>query len=75
MAKKKSTRETLGAVLRGCREDAGMTMVDMAAKCGMSQAQISRIETGNQGFRLSTLQQIARVLGVKVSDLLCEAGL
>jgi len=76
MAKKKMNhRQALGAVLRARREDAGMTMQEFAAKCNLSQAQISRIETGNQGFRLDTLLQIGRVLGANVSVLLVEAGL
>jgi DNA-binding XRE family transcriptional regulator len=74
-AGKNKTRDMLGREIRARRADAGLTMVDMATKCGLSQAQISRIETGHQGFRLETLQQIARVLGVKVSDLLRGAGL
>lgn len=76
MAKKKlNHRQALGAVLRARREDAGMTMQEFAAKCGLSQAQISRIETGNQGFRLETLMQICSVLGVSVSWVITEAGL
>jgi transcriptional regulator with XRE-family HTH domain len=76
MAKKKvNHRQALGAVLRARRVDAGMTMQDFAAKCGLSQAQISRIETGHQGFRLETLMQICRVLGMNVSVALLEAGL
>jgi transcriptional regulator with XRE-family HTH domain len=41
-----------------------MTTTDLAAKVGISQAQISRLENGQQGFRSETLVKIAKALKV-----------
>ena len=41
-----------------------MTTTELAKKVGISQAQISRLENGQQGFRSGTLVKIAKVLRV-----------
>jgi transcriptional regulator with XRE-family HTH domain len=48
--------------LRGQKD---MTTTHLAKRVGVSQAQISRLEHGKQGFRSSTLVKIAEALGVK----------
>jgi transcriptional regulator with XRE-family HTH domain len=45
----------------------GLTTVTLAKKVRLSQAQVSRLEIGLQGFRSATLIRFARVLGVPPS--------
>ena len=47
------------------RRELGMTMKELADRVGLSQAQVSRLETGKQGFRSLTLLRIAEALDVK----------
>lgn len=59
-----SNRE-IGLRMMRLRERLGLTTTELARKIGLSQAQISRLENGNQGFRNHTLIRIAEALGVK----------
>ena len=45
------------------RLDAGMSGTDVAKICGISQAEYSRIETGNRTPRPALAQTLGRVLG------------
>ena len=58
-----TSRET-GFRLTQLREAAGLTTVTLGRKVGLSQAQISRLENGKQGFRSVTLTKLAEVLMV-----------
>jgi len=57
-------KKTIGRRLRELRTRKGLTTVTLAKKVKLSQAQISRLENGLQGFRSETLRKLARVLGV-----------
>jgi len=48
----------------------GMTQVELAEKLGLSQAEISRKESGTTTVETSQLYAFAVALGVTVSDLL-----
>ncbi len=48
------TNRDIGARVKAVREDRKMTTTDLARRVGISQAQISRLENGLQGFRPST---------------------
>lgn len=52
----------IGVTVRALRTELGMTTTALAKKVGISQAQISRLELGNQGFRSGTLVKIAKAL-------------
>jgi transcriptional regulator with XRE-family HTH domain len=56
---------TIGRKISELRGRLGMTTTDLAGRVGISQAQISRLENGKQGFRSKTLSRIAEALGVK----------
>ena len=54
----------IGSTVKDLRTELGMTTTDLAKKVGISQAQISRLENGQQGFRSGTLVKIAKALKV-----------
>jgi transcriptional regulator with XRE-family HTH domain len=64
------TRE-IGNRLQNLREARGLTLAQLAEMVGLSQAQVSRLETGKQGFRSATLRRFADILRVKVTTLFC----
>jgi transcriptional regulator with XRE-family HTH domain len=57
--------KAIGKKIGALREKQGITTTELAKRVGISQAQISRLENGKQGFRSSTLTKIAKALGVK----------
>lgn len=57
--------KVIGAKIAGLRATLEMTTTELARRVGISQAQISRLENGKQGFRSGTLARIAEALGVK----------
>jgi len=60
----------IGAKVRELAQGKGATTITLAKAIGVSQAQVSRLENGLQGFRSATLLKIAIALGVKPQDLL-----
>ena len=54
----------IGATVRAIRGDKGLTTTKLADMVGISQAQISRLENGQQGFRSGTLVKIAKALKI-----------
>jgi len=79
MAKDKQTKKTgskagaakqkeirIGATVRKYRCSRKLTTTELAKKVGISQAQVSRLENGQQGFRSSVIVRIAEALGVPV---------
>jgi transcriptional regulator with XRE-family HTH domain len=64
----------IGLKITRLREAQGLTTTQLAEKVGISQAQISRLENGKQGFRSATLSKIANALGVKMSFFFQEEG-
>lgn len=59
------TNAQIGQTVRQMRTAKKMTTTQFAKKVGVSQAQVSRLELGEQGFRSGTLVRIAKVLRVK----------
>ena len=64
----------IGLKVSKLREQQGLTTTELAKRVGISQAQISRLENGKQGFRSSTLAKIAHALGVKPVYFFLEEG-
>jgi len=54
----------IGTTVKALRKELGLTTTDLAKKVGVSQAQVSRLENGQQGFRSGTLVKIAKALKV-----------
>ena len=62
----------IGQKVRTLRSRMGLTTVTLAKKVRLSQAQVSRLENGLQGWRSATLIKFAKVLGVSPASLLVE---
>lgn len=58
--------EEITRSLRVSREKAGLSQRDLSAKSGVHQSHISKIENGGTDLRLSSLVELARVLGQDV---------
>jgi transcriptional regulator with XRE-family HTH domain len=55
--------------LKQLREDRGLTQEALAKKAGISRAYLSRLELGMHDPHLSRLRKLAKVLRVKISEL------
>jgi transcriptional regulator with XRE-family HTH domain len=64
----------LGAEVHRRRRDAGLSMAALAAKAGVSQPFISRLERGRASPSMSTLTRLAAALGVAPGDLIAPAA-
>jgi transcriptional regulator with XRE-family HTH domain len=63
--------ENVAKNLRRLRDKAGLTQQELAMKAGLSISAVCKLEQGkNTDPRMSTLQAIAKVLGVRVNDLI-----
>ena len=65
---------SIGEKISSLRERQGLTTMQLAEKVGVSQAQISRLENGKQGFRTVTLVKIATALSVNPGYFFLENG-
>lgn len=59
----------LGAIIRGARRDLGWTQSQLADLSGLRQELISKIETGHESTKLSSLHALFGALGL---DLVVE---
>lgn len=57
-------QKEIGHKIRELRSRQGLTTISLAKKVKLSQAQVSRLENGLQGFRSATLIKFAKALGV-----------
>lgn len=57
--------KVIGRKVSALRGKLNMSATELARRVGISQAQISRLENGKQGFRSNTLNRIAKALSVK----------
>lgn len=60
----------IGKRLRALRAERGLTILELAAKAGVSSGNISQIERGNSNPSISTLQKLRAALGVNVWSFL-----
>ena len=62
--------KAFGKKLRATRMEKGYTQEQLANECDFPPSQISRIETGRINTSLSHIIKIAKVLKVKLSELM-----
>ncbi len=67
--------EALGALLRGQRVSAQLSLRELAERTSVSNAYLSQLERGQHEPSLSVLRSIASALGVPLEALLAQAGL
>lgn len=68
-----SANNNVGAKIRCLREMRGISLDEMAERCGMTVDQIGKIEGGDVATSLSPLLKIARGLGVRLGTFLDDA--
>lgn len=49
-----------------------MTQAELAERTGMTEATISRLESGHQDARISTVKKLAAGLGIEPTELIVE---
>jgi len=59
----------LGTRIREIRKEKGVTLIELAAKTGVAQATLSRIETGTMTGTVESHEKIAEALGVGLTDI------
>lgn len=64
----------LGPRLRALRLARGLSLAELAARTGVSEATMSRIETGSSQVSAPHLYGLAQMLGVEISDFFHESG-
>lgn len=53
-----------GIAIRDAREEAGLSQTELAARIGIAQSALSRIEAGRANLTLGTLQRVSDALGL-----------
>ena len=64
----------IGHRLRARREGRGWTQAELARRCGLHKAYVGFVERGERNVSLINLRRIAKVLRVRLSDLLTGLG-
>ena len=63
----------IGRAIEHFRALSGLTQSELAARCDFSQGNFSRLLNGKQDLYVNRLEQVAKALGVKASDILAYA--
>ncbi|RKO66357.1 MULTISPECIES: helix-turn-helix domain-containing protein [Desulfofundulus] len=63
----------VGSKIRMLRQKSKLTQAELAAKLGISQAEVSRMERGRTAVTVQDLYKISSALDVPVTALLDEA--
>lgn len=63
----KDIRMRIGSELRALREAKGLTVRELAERCGLIHSHVVRIESGRYGFTIDTLGIICNALGAHVN--------
>lgn len=60
--------------IREYRKRAGLTLEELAAKVGMTDGNLSKLERGQIGYTQYTLESLARELGCRPIDLIADVS-
>jgi transcriptional regulator with XRE-family HTH domain len=64
------TPKQMGAKIRKLRKAAGMSQAGLAKRARLTRVYVTRLEAGRQDPSLSTINALARALGVTVAELI-----
>jgi len=64
----------IGANIRKIRKSKRLTLEELASKSGISKGYLSKVENSDKAPPVSTLINIAKSLGVAISDIFGESG-
>jgi transcriptional regulator with XRE-family HTH domain len=64
----------VGARLRGCRVERGLSLSELARSAGIGKATLSRLEAGGQNATMETLYAVTTALGLPLSAVLPSPG-
>lgn len=70
MREARTADSALGHRIREARKKAGLTMVQLAARIGVSHGAISQFENAKSGIGLETIKRIAEATGTELPELL-----
>ncbi|MGZ9719104.1 helix-turn-helix domain-containing protein [Rhizobium miluonense] len=65
-------RRTIGWNLRRLRVDRGLSQERLALEAEIDRSYVGRVERGRENVTVATLEALARVLSVNVSELFAE---
>lgn len=68
----KDAQLALGAALRGLREKAGISQLELSHRTGAHNSYISQVETGLRDIRWSTVTRLLAGLEASIDDLAAE---
>jgi transcriptional regulator with XRE-family HTH domain len=60
----------MGATVRRIRQAKGLSQAQLAERAGLSREYVNKIEAGRYDPPLSTINALAKALGVKATELL-----
>jgi len=66
----KSAAQKFGDNMKKIRLEKGMSQGDICRALGLDRAYISNIENGKQNLTISTMEKVAKALGMSVDQLL-----
>jgi len=69
----KTTLDFIGKNIRFLRHQSSWTLAELAARAGMSEGPLGRIERGVNAPSASVIYRLAKVFGVSVNALFAEA--
>jgi transcriptional regulator with XRE-family HTH domain len=64
-----------GQTVRQARQERGMSQTQLGSAAGISVSEISRIERGTRGVRVTTLLRLIHALGAEPNELLAGVTL
>ena len=56
----------VGERVRDAREATGLSQAELAARMGTSEAAVAKLEAGDAGATITTLQKVATALGLRI---------
>jgi len=65
-------RRVLGEAIRRCRKDAGFSQERLAEKADLHPGYVSQVERGVRTISVDALLRVAKVLGVRLRDLVMD---